>query len=50
MIFFRLYPGLVLHIKREKYVERVEGVVRILKRLRQDARAAKEHDKKVKSR
>ena len=45
--FFRQYPGLVLHIKREKYVERIEGVVRILKRLRQDARAAKQHEKKV---
>ena len=45
--FFKQYPGLALNIYGEKSVERVEGVVRILKRLRERARAAKQHDKKV---
>ena len=48
--FFRQYPGLVLHIKHSRYVERFEGVVQILKTLRGRARAAKQDEKKVKPR
>ena len=44
--FFRQYPGLVLHIKNEKCVERVEGIVRILKRLRELQRVARNVEQK----